>query len=467
MKQLFPYQRAGADFLLAGGSLLADEPGLGKTLQALTFIRGSGGKFPSLVTCPSGVTGVWEYEMLGLDPEARVLNLTADSVDEVSEGWDLIVTSMDLPARNKRVFEALQSIRISAYVGDEAHRTNNPTTLRTQTCLTGSRALIARAERRVVMTGTPTPMHAGQLWALIFATEPGRLAGLSYDKFLERYCRFKMMRVAGGRRQIRVPAGNNSAAVTELKTRLSAGNPWWLRRRKADVLPDLPKWLPPRKVMLGARDLRAYRSFLDSAEGRLLARTIEQGAGAAVGDMLRQLDLMPKGSMARLRRLIGLAKADAAADYVAHVLEDEVGPGGGVVVWAWHPAVLSVIQGRVPEPSCRIDGSYSQASRTDAWTRFQRPDGPRLFLGQLQAASEGITLTKADRVVFVERSFNPAMNRQACDRIDRIGQTAQGLQEDRLLLADSLDVIIEAINDQRLHEWGQLEEGMLTEGESE
>lgn len=456
MRQPLPFHDKGIDFLSRGGSLLADEPGLGKTYQALMAYLEMESRHPALVTCPSSVTGVWAAELQILKPTARSLLLTSTNLDELRNPWDLIAVSMDLVGRSPEVRKALATVTYDCYIGDEAHEFGNPTAQRTQASLLSSRALAKRASRPILLTGTPTPVHVGQLWSLLTATAPDRIQGMDHRAFENRYCTFKMRKMPNGR-EVRVVSGNNARATTELLDLLRMGDvPWWLRRRKEQVREQL---LPVtrRVIPVSASSLRAYKSFSDTEEGRRVLKAIE------TGDVQHMES--DKNSVSRLRRVLGEAKAAAAADYVAHVIRNERSPG--IIVWAMHPVVLDIIQKELREANidtCRIDGSTPSLHRTRIVANFQDPAGPKVFLGQIKAAGTGITLTKADRSLFVERSWVPGDNTQAEDRIDRLGQTAATLQHETMVLQGSIDGAVEAITDRRRAQWSELETSALAEG---
>lgn len=457
MKQALPFQIKGIDFLDRGGILLADQPRLGKTFQTLNAIAHRESRRPALVLCPSAVTGVWAAEALDLNPEARVLRLHSGNIDRLTETWDIVTVSHDLPGRTPAVARALRELTYDIMVGDECHYWQEGTSLRTQTALLSSQALIRRAGRTILLSGTPTPTHVGNLWPFLYATAPHRIAGRERKDFEERYCKFKMRELPNGKR-IRVPSGNNVRAVSELKLLLGAGDvPWWLRRRRDQVLTDLPPKYPPRTIYLSSDKLETYDEFAKTLEGRELVKALRD---RNIRYLLRPEN---KSNLSRLRRLIGEAKAKASVEYIRHVLDNE--NPRGVVVWAWHPSVLDLIAEEFPAGSyARIDGSTSETGKTEAYTRFQREGGPMLFLGQIKAAGTGIPLHKADRAIFVERSWVPSDNQQAEDRIEGIAQKYP-TQVEKLLLDGSTDDLLESANSRREDEWAHLEEGALEEGE--
>lgn len=446
----FPFQLQGINFLVRGGTLLADQPGLGKTFQGITAARQLESNHPLMVFCPAIAVGVWIAEYKLANPRAMVLWLTALNCHLIEGPWDAIVVSVDLPARNRQVAEAIRKRRYDVAVIDEARYVNDPTALRTQTVLTGSHALAKRAARLIMLDGTPMPRHPGQLWTLISATAPERIGNMPKAAFEERYCLWKMMRL-GNQPPRRMPYKASPWAAQELGKRLAMGEvPWWKRRLRKDVLDQVPKRLS-RSVPIDSDDLADYKAFLSTKEGIAVAQAILERNFRKLRDPELNLNL------ARMRRIIGLAKARAAADYVQHVMHDE--DPRAVLVWAWHPEVLDRIETFFPKGYCiKITGATPIAARQAKAERFEDRSGPRLALLQIKAAGSALTLNKADRSIFVERSWIPIDNEQAEDRNDRIGQDADFLQYETMYLTGSLDEAIEAVNEMRIEDWQKLQE---------
>jgi len=108
---------------------------------------------------------------------------------------------------------------------------------------------------------------------------------------------------------------------------------------------------------------------------------------------------------------------------VAAELEAELEGRTALVIFAQHLAVLDIMESALSRFGvARIDGSTPAKERVRLIDAFQRPDGPLVFLGQLQACGTAITLTRAHHVVFVEQSWVPDENIQAAKRCHRIGQ---------------------------------------------
>jgi SWI/SNF-related matrix-associated actin-dependent regulator 1 of chromatin subfamily A len=117
--------------------------------------------------------------------------------------------------------------------------------------------------------------------------------------------------------------------------------------------------------------------------------------------------------VASLRRLTGMAKVKSVIKWIEEADHEKI------VVFAHHKSVIDEL--RQMDDTVYIDGSCSQNERERAVEAFQNGKAKRL-VGQIQAAGTGLTLSAASTLIFVEYSWVPAENRQAADRIHRIGQ---------------------------------------------
>jgi SWI/SNF-related matrix-associated actin-dependent regulator 1 of chromatin subfamily A len=405
MAELFAYQKHGAAWLAQiGRGLLADEPGLGKTAQAIAAAdEHMDSKLDmGLVVCPASVVANWEREIRLFAPWLAA-QFTVVSYDKARTRDDL----------KRHEFKVL--------ILDEAHFLKSKDAKRTQAILgkrcDGKGGLVERAEHVFLLTGTPMPNHPGELWPLLRAVMPDSIVGLktgkpvAYWPFVMRYCRVENNYL--GHPQIK--GGKNLA---ELKKRIA---PFYLRRKKSDVLPDLPELrtdllaLPAAAPADPGRELRVRDGdrgcSLAGSAAELVREALERGGIEALAAIAPHV--------ATLRRLTGLAKAGPVSEWVADQLD------GGLqklVIFAVHREVVQDIRNRLYK---RYGVAVIEGGTTDRQTqvdRFQNDPLVRVFIGQIQAAGTGITLTAASDLVFAESSWVPTDNEQAAMRIHRIGQ---------------------------------------------
>lgn len=192
-----------------------------------------------------------------------------------------------------------------------------------------------------------------------------------------------------------------AANLNELAEKLQ---PYMLRRLKGDVLTELPA--KTRQTIIFPATSRDVRDAI-AVEREMESLSM---SGASVAQL---------ADLARARKTLGMAKVPAALEHIQNVLESEP----KVVVFAHHRDVISAILTRAGVKAVSITGDTSSKARHAAVEAFQNDPEVRLFVGNLQAAGVGLTLTAASVAIFVEQDWTPGVLFQAEDRIHRIGQS--------------------------------------------
>lgn len=398
------YQREGAAFLAARtGALLADDPGLGKTRQALEAARVTRDRI--LVVCPAIARYVWPVEAAKWRPELLVDVL--DGPAGPLPPADLLVVSYDKLVADEALRARLRRERFGALIADEAHYAKNGAAKRTR-AIYGPAGLRHSAERVWLLTGTPAPNHHGELWTHLRATHPDFATTAEHD-FQDQFCTVEN-HPNYGRRVV------GSANQGDLVRRLRG---WMLRRRKGDVLAELPD------LRVSVEPLPVTAAI--AAEMRRIER--EHGALPNVRKALEADDLgaliratgQDFEHVATLRRMVGLLKVAGAVAWAENLLDEQ--PKAKLILFAVHREVLAKLQaGLAHRGAVLVDGSTSAKDRAGAVEAFQGDPRTRVFVGQIAAAGTAITLTAAADVGIVEPSWTPADNIQAIARAHRMGQ---------------------------------------------
>jgi SNF2 family DNA or RNA helicase len=191
-----------------------------------------------------------------------------------------------------------------------------------------------------------------------------------------------------------------------------------LRRRKDDVLPELP----PLQIQDIALDPPAPGQRLNR-QAQALARRLVWSLGALTPDggdkqLLKTLQT-PDGELATLRRELGELKVPGTIRWVQERLQSTE----KILLFAWHLSVIEHLRRGLAEfDPVIITGDTSPVGRANAVELFQRRAGVRVFIGQVKAAGTAITLTAASEVAIVEPSWVPGDNVQAICRAHRLGQ---------------------------------------------
>ncbi|MGQ0502457.1 MAG: DEAD/DEAH box helicase [Panacagrimonas sp.] len=408
------YQKEGLAWLgflgEAGlGGVLADDMGLGKTVQVLAHVwteRCEGRlKRPVLVVAPTTLVANWKNEARRFTPELRVLVLHGPDRDarfEQIPQHDLVISTYPLLSRDRL---ALKRHHFGLLVLDESQFIKNA---RTQA------AKVVRelkADRRLAMTGTPLENHLGELWAQFDAVEPGLLG---YESAFTRFWREPIEDEA------------NANVLARLNRRVA---PLMLRRRKEDVLKDLPpKTEILRSVELDSAQASLYEAIRLAQHARVREAVAVRGAGQSgvvVLDALlrlRQVCCDPRLLTVEGMEDQAARTPSAKLERLLEMLDGLVAARRHVLVFSQFTSMLALIQDALRERGiAHLLLTGQTQNRAEVVAQFQEGGVP-VFLISLKAGGVGLNLTAADTVIHYDPWWNPAAEDQATDRAYRIGQ---------------------------------------------
>lgn len=423
---LLPFQRAGVAYAVAARRcLIADEMGLGKTVEAIATLE-SLGAFPAVIVAPAGLLLNWEQELAAWLPHRALM--IAGLPDTLDRTPDIILISYDLLPDH---VTGLRTLDLRGVVFDEGHLLKTHDSQRTL----AAKELRRGVDVRLLLTGTPVLNRAAELLAPLCIL--GRLDDLGgFEHFRERYCGPQDVerRQRGAVEKIIVRDYTGSSNLAELAARLRAT--CMVRRRKRDVLPELPpKRLARLPVDLPASVREEYdiaqRDVLDwiaaragrDPEFRALLHGLDAEAKITAvlhraqhaADRAAQAEELVR--LNALRQIAARGKLDAAQEWIGNFLAS----GEKLVVFAWHRETLAALASAFPGTPI-IDGDTPASSRQAAVARFQSDRAMPLIFANLQAGGVGLTLTAASNVLVLELPWTPALLDQAIDRVHRIGQ---------------------------------------------
>ena len=418
--ELYAHQREAVDFLKSRqAACLADDMGLGKTISVAVAIKELKSKSLAVVA-PSVALWNWQRELRKwAGVEAAVLDSTRAA--RTTPPCPFLIAPHSL-LRSEPVRERLAGTDV--LVGDEAHCFKTPTAARTRKFY----GLATAADRTWLLTGTPMPNNATELWTMLHHLHddfPER-----FRAFRERYCELRPSNYGDGWKVV----GNKNAS--ELRRRMAG---FMLRRRKTDVLD-----LPPKRVEIVTVQPTEMPPGLAELEQKLRRRAVTADGIRAHDDVTSAETpeeafqaLRDHEHLSRFRRLSGLAKVEPAVELVRRDLAHQ----DCIVLFAQHTEVVDQLAGGLAAyRPVVVDGRTSPANRQRAVDDFQSGKA-HVFIGQIQAAGTAITLTRATEALFVETSYTPGDNAQCADRIYRIGQT-NPVRVRMLALAHSIDEIV-------------------------
>jgi len=389
--QPFPFQAECLNEIdwFDGRSLVALEPGLGKTLVSLFWASRERGRLPMAVVCPASVKYVWERECRRLGMKSAVLS------GRGLEGRiraDVVIVNYDVLYHRLPDLKAFGSRTVAL---DECHLIANQSK-RSK----AAKDLCRRIPYVLGLSGTPLVNWPIELHTILSILYPKRFGGRF--AFAKEFCAPRW-----------TPWGwrYDGAANLDLLHELLVST-CMVRRRKADVLKDLPAKLRdevPVELVDRAEYGRAEADFLAWLRG------IDPAAAKRAGRA---------EAMARTGRLLALAaklKMPAVAGWIADKLAED---GDKIVVFCRHKAAIAYLLERFPS-SAVVDGSVPQAKREGMVRRFRDDPRCRLFLGNLQAAGTGMDGLQgvSSTMAMAETWWSPGTMVQAEDRLHRIGAT--------------------------------------------
>jgi SWI/SNF-related matrix-associated actin-dependent regulator 1 of chromatin subfamily A len=466
-EDLFPHQRAGVEFLTtARRALLADEPGLGKTAQAIRSLKALQDRgeevFPALIVCPNTLKANWarEFEKWWPGTNVQIIKGTATQRRKAFEteadvyiiNWESLRTHSKLQSyggialarcvacggHNSAVSEGrcevhnreLNDIPFKAVVADEIHRSKDPKSKQTRALWAASGA----ADLRFALTGTPIANNVVDLYPILRWLDDKEWP--SKTKWIDRYVN-TMMNAFGGMMIL--------GLKPHMEDEFYAGiHPRMRRMLKARVLPWLPEIINDRRdVEMGAKQAKAYKQMLENMIALLDSTPAEQfeqidmESGNGEGGVI-----VAPNPLTQTMRLLQFASSygqmtiDESGDEKlllsdpsckVDALMDDVKNGdfGGdsVAVCAVSRQLIEILSARMTKEGMAhglITGSQSGDERQKAVDDFQA-GRIKWILFTAQAGGVGITLTAARRLVMLQRPWSLVDHKQAMDRVHRIG----------------------------------------------
>ena len=410
-KELYPFQYAGVAFveLAEGRCLIGDDMGLGKTPMSLAYAALHREQWPVVVVCPANVKYNWEKEIHSWIPDATC-SVVKDGKD-IIQNTDFVIINFDL--MNKRVDDLLV-INANMCIIDESHYLKNSKAKRTAATL----CLAKTCDAVICLSGTAITNRPIEFYTTLNLLRPEQFG--SFYNFAQTYTN-----------AYHNGYGWDFSGASNTKQLNERTRDFCIRRLKTEVLKELPpktrSFLP---VSISFSEKKEYmQSRLDWV--RQYERYQSSG-GMPPGFVLNMLT--------DLRHVCGLMKVAFAANWVQEYIEMT---GKPVVIFAHHRDVIAGLsehldnEGWENQYRC-ITGSTNSETRQKNVDDFQ--DGEfKILICNTIAAKEGITLTAADTVLFIEREWVPGWEEQAEDRVLRIGQESDNVHAIYLSCAGTID----------------------------
>lgn len=490
-QDLFPHQRAGVKFLTtARRALLADEPGLGKTAQAIRAIKTLHDRgeqvFPLLIVCPNTLKKNWAREIKKWWPEntpkVQVIHGTTaqrrkqfaeENVDVYIINWESIRTHSRLApygsialakcvecgGHDERTTinkcevhkRELNEIDFNSAIADECHRSKDPKA-KTSRAL---RAATGDAEFRFALTGTPIANNVLDLWPILNWIAPEEWP--SKTRWIDRMVN-TMLNAFGGMMVL----GVKPQMEEEFHATI---NPRMRRMLKARVLPWLPEMMFERRdVEMSTKQKKAYEQMRDT-----MIAELEGGEAVVAPSVLTQTTRLHQFASSFAEMVVDEATGEQKAILAepsckVDALMDDIKNGDfgddSVAVAAVSRQLIELLSARLTKEKIAhglITGAQDAEERQRAIDDFQS-GRTKWILFTVQAGGVGVTLTAARRLVMLQRPWSLVDHKQALDRIHRIGSeihdsvivmdyVTEGTIEERVLQvletkADNFDQIV-------------------------
>lgn len=433
-KTLRTYQKDGVmwiNHILKHGfhGLLADDMGLGKTLQVLTFISKMDAKHQTVVVCPASVVDVWKNEAEKFYPKlkVRIFNAFADLDEPDVNIWVVSYTQL---RRNKSEFTKKH---FQLVVLDEAQFIKNSTTKVFHACIA------LKSQWRLALSGTPIENNLLDLWSIFRFLMPGLL------------CEKKAF----------IDLINLQEDITDkIKKQIA---PFMLRRTKDSVAQELPEKIEInipcemtqlqqtlyKKVIKNTLttfsdkdnhlDVKKHRFGILSALTRLRQVACDPGIVPGV-----EAEFEDSCKLAQLNELL-------TNEFSAERTKK-------VVIFSQFVSFLKRIRQNFNQkfPNIKVfEIIGSTRNRNQIVQDFQTVDSDAIILVSLKAGGVGITLTAAESVYIMDPWWNPSTEKQAMDRVHRIGQN-KTVSVYKFISQNSIESHIQAMQNRKNYLFGEI-----------
>jgi SWI/SNF-related matrix-associated actin-dependent regulator 1 of chromatin subfamily A len=401
--KLYPFQQEGVamieQFMAAeNGVLLADSMGLGKTIQALTYLANHPELRPAVIVCPASIKGGWEQQA------RQHLNMRVAVLEGRNpQKFGISQASRQIFVINYDILDAWAEWLIKQnpkiVVGDEIHYCGNKTTIRTR----AMKKLVASAGKFIAISGTPLTNNPMELWPTLNMNNAERWG--THHGFSLMYTHRR-----------RTPWGwdyRKPKNLSQLHQRLKES--CMIRRLKEDVLDDLPAKMS-NVVPIVLSDRKEY----NAAERDFRAWVVKNMTRPQAMRTLRA-EAMTK--MGHLKRLCAKLKMRHMIGWVENFLEAS---DQKIILFAVHRAVIEIVQ-KTFKGCAVVTGDVTGKDRDKEFNRFNRDKKCRVFVGNIKAAGVGWSASACSDVAFLELPWTPGDIEQASDRIRGIGRGIKGV----------------------------------------
>lgn len=420
------YQHQGLNWLnfldeCKFGGCLADDMGLGKSLQIIAFILHQQTKRPgqntNLVVVPATLIFNWRMEIEKFAPGLSVLVLKGSDRPKSPDAFHRYQVILISYGTLLHDINFLRRFLFNYIFLDESQQIKNPDSQRYKACQ------LLRSANRMVITGTPIENNSFDLFSQFSFACPGLLGNKQFFKQLY---------------SDPIDKFHQSRRISDLKNKVS---PFILRRTKEQVLEELP---PRKETILYCEMKNEQRKLYEAYEKEFRDYLYHLN-----DDQIRKNSMTVLNGITRLRQLCdstkllpGRGASDEGYSSKLDMLMEQVEDHGAyhkVLIFSQFVSMLDLISEELKAREIlHVSLTGKTRDRETVVRKFQEDAMIRVFLISLKAGGTGLNLTAADHVYLVDPWWNPAVEKQAVDRAHRIGQANQ-VNAFRLICPDTVE----------------------------
>jgi SNF2 family DNA or RNA helicase len=411
-EKLKPYQRVAINWARKSKKcIIADDRGLGKTLEALSVAEIENDK-KVMIVAPGYLKYGWKREIEGWtkskcalavgDRPART-QVIADFMQDPSIRYLIVNYEMLREAEQSGGYPILQKIKFDRVIFDEGHRLKGRDSQWTK----GAKKL--KTDKLIIATGNPIANRPDEIWQLLNILDPDKFTG--YWNFVEYYC--NLVDTFFGKEI----AGVNKARLGQLQFTIQ---PYLLRRLKADVAP----WLPAKVHKIIEVELEGkQKTFYKRAEKEMVLELAD--GGEQIIDTVIAQNLRLQQAIANPAILDGVDES-VVEKAALELIEDILDSGEKVMCGLWFVKAVQLFGEKLAKrkiKTYKITGEVKAEQRDKIVENFKADPEPCVLIGGIRAMSEGINLDECDHMIFMDKSWTPLDNEQFIDRIHRMTST--------------------------------------------
>ena len=428
LSALYQFQKEGINFGIEkkGRILIADEMGVGKTIQAIGISLLYKENWPVLIICPASLKYVWRNEILKWIPDINTdkdIQIVKSGKDEFLCDEKFYIISYDLTVKFE---QKIIDKQFNFIIADEAHYLKSLDAKRTKCLL----PIIQKSKRILLLTGTPILSKPFELYPLLTMLRPDIFN--NFKIFGNRYCDPKQ-KFFNNNWFMDWSGSSNAKELNYILKNIM------IRRLKKDVINQLPpKKRQKIEIETDPKIIKKIKSL--NVKNEIIIKELYNFNNNLNNENLKEFR-NENNMFNKIYMLTAEAKTKGVKEYIHYLIENNC----KFLIFGHHRLMLDSIEEEVKKLKVvyiRIDGDVKPEVRQEYVNKFQTDEACLVAILSITACCTGMTLTAASTVIFSELYMTPAIMIQAEDRAHRIGQERECVNIHYLYGPDTLDDIL-------------------------